>query len=374
MYLECAKPEVILGKINELDLQPEEAVLLFIAEKSQPDLNALVSMLKAGNIRFLGGIFPGVIYGQLHMEGAVAVRVPSAGAPLLIQDLSRQVPLLSAGQVRTLQDIRDGNKQATGLILVDGLAPHISLLLNELHAASDHAVQYLGGGCGSLSLQPMPCLFTAEGVFQNAAAILPLSTQCLVGIQHGWRRLAGPFKATRTHQKILHELNGRPAFEVYREVVEKDAQRTLSPEDFFSIAKEYPFGMVQESDEDVVRDPIAVGPNGELICIGDVPENISLNILKGHKSALIAASGRAAGALCRKEAKIIQCLAFDCVSRSLYLDAAYTKELEMIHNSLHLLGANMTVKGALSLGEIASSLQHGLCFYNKTTVIGGLAS
>ena len=51
---------------------------------------------------------------------------------------------------------------------------------------------------------------------------------------------------------------------------------------------------------------------------------------------------------------------------------AYAKELDMVHNSLHMIDQKLIAKGALSLGEIASTAQQELRFFNKTTVVAGL--
>ncbi|HBA83664.1 MAG TPA: hypothetical protein DCZ95_06170 [Verrucomicrobia bacterium] len=372
MYLGDVEIRTILSHILDRPSKPEDVFLIFLAEKTKPDLAELVAALKEAHIRFMGGVFPGVIHRKLYREGAVILQVPACKGPMVITDFENVATQCLSPSNHPGSEPRSPLACPTVLVLVDGFAPNISHLLNGLFAALGSSAHYLGGGCGSASLRQEPCLFSAEGVFENAALALTLDLGCSIGIQHGWRRLTGPLAATQTDRNVIRQLNGQKAFDVYRDIVEKDSRRKLSPDQFYAVAKEYPFGIVLDSDEDLVRDPIAVGAEGELICIGDIPENAALNVLKGQKSALVAAAGRAAGYLCKKGPPYRQCLLFDCVSRSLYLDQAYSKELDMIHNSLRMSGPTLVAEGALSIGEIASTDQKEIDFFNKTTVVGGL--
>jgi hypothetical protein len=370
MYVGQIEMQSLLNRIRDVPRQPEDVFVILLAEQTKPDLHKLVATLNDAHIPFMGGVFPGVIHHKLYREGAVILRMPACNKPIVIQNLEDVGSQL--GFSRGVPDGSCSKGCPTAVVLVDGFAPNISRFLDGLSKALGPAVHYVGGGCGSVTLRQEPCLFSEEGVFQNAALVMMTPMGSTVGIQHGWRRLTGPLTATKTQRNIIHLLNGRTAFDVYKEIVEKDSKRTFTSDNFYAIAQEYPFGIVMNSDEDLVRDPIAAGSNGELICIGDVPENAALNILKGQKSALIAAAGRAAGYLCRKTPKLQQCLLFDCVSRSLYLDQSYAKELDMIHNSLRMIEPSLIAEGALSMGEIASTDQKELKFFNKTTVVGGL--
>ena len=123
--------------------------------------------------------------------------------------------------------------------------------------------------------------------------------------------------------------------------------------------------------EMVVRDPIAVDGNG-LVCVGEVPLNSLVYILKGNKDSLIAGAVYArelAESIYQqvvddKNKKPIT-LIMDCVSRVLFLQSNFKKELEKVYTGYPLLGA-------LTIGEIANTGRNYLEFYNKTSVIGYL--
>ena len=146
--------------------------------------------------------------------------------------------------------------------------------------------------------------------------------------------------------------------------------RPLEPASFFEVSKAFPLGIVSEGAEDVVRDPISVGPAGELVCVGEVPENTVLNLLCGDPASLIDAAREAAhAALCWDGAPVRAALLVDCISRTLFLEDAFDDELRAVA-SWSDVGEAPEFLGALTLGEISSCGDGLLEFFNKTIVAG----
>ena len=247
-----------------------------------------------------------------------------------------------------------------------GVSEYLELINDQLGAQ----YSFIGGGAGSLTLVQQPCLMTREGVFQDAALGCLLKQKVRLGIRHGWQRLAGPFLVTEAEGNNVKKLNWRPALDVYREVVEDDANVRLGIDNFFEHAKGYPFGMIREQEEDIVRDPISTNEDGVLLCVGEVPENSAVYILKGRSTQLIDAA-RQAFEDCQGGEKTTtedHLLVVDCISRTLFLEEEFSSELGELQN-----GETPPV-GILSLGEIASFGAGALEFFNKTIVLGQLQS
>ena len=218
-----------------------------------------------------------------------------------------------------------------------------------------------------MSLVQQPCLFSPEGVFQDVALLCPVPLKASIGVKHGWEQIFGPVVATRTEGNTVYELNWEPAFEVYAKIVSEDAGQEIREDNFFSIAKAYPFGIYREREEYVVRDPL-IAKDGAIICVGEVPENTVLNILKGDNDTLLKAAKQAASEAIPEES-ITELFVVDCISRALFLEDDFEKEIEEI------AGASPSKKpsGILSLGEIASEQGGGaLTFFNKTIVVSAL--
>jgi hypothetical protein len=370
MFLERPTADVLIHAAAGLKKTGDEVILIMLGEKSNIAVPKMIAGLNQQEIVFFGGIFPAVVHADgKYEEGAVVKALPSLAKPVLFRDLSS-----ARKQLGGLKIIREAlDQQYTALVLVDGLTADISLFLQELFSTFGNSVHYLGGGAGSLSLIQRPCLFTSEGVFQNAAITAFVRLRSNLGVRHGWERCTGPFVATKTSHNIIMELNWEKAFDVYQRAVETASGRKLTRETFFSVAKAYPFGMLKEGAEDIVRDPILVNDRGELVCVGEIPENAVLNILRGDDAKLLDAAGRTAkDCLFQIEGKEVHAaLLFDCTSRALFLKD-FPAELRVIQSGLSSVLPRKTLAGALTLGEISSYGLKYLEFLNKTAVLGVL--
>ena len=372
MYLPKASIESVTGAIHDLHMSADEMALIFLGEKNTPDLSKLVEALRKTDTRFMGGIFPGILHGhEHHSEGAIILRLPSICEPTVVKNLDRESIALPEYGPEVIR--RNHQPHYTAIVLVDALSPNISSLLRELFNLLGHSAHYMGGGAGSFTLKQKPCVFSAEGVFQNAAIIGFVHLSSSLGVRHGWDYLAGPVVATRTTQNTLRELNWRNAFEVYREIVERDYGKPFDRQRFFEISKPYAFGIMKEGAEDVLRDPLALNDHNELLCAGDIPENAVLNVLKAQPERLIHAAEQAAeDSLNSVGESPRQCLVADCISRAWVLGERFSEELAQVEHCLQKFDPHLALEGILSLGEISSRGEGYIEFFNKTVVVGVL--
>ncbi|MGE3163894.1 MAG: FIST signal transduction protein [Planctomycetota bacterium] len=352
-----------------LQLPATQTAVIFIGERRAPDLQEVVSSLRATRRPFVGAMFPKLIHGnRVEDSGAIVFGLESS-AP------AYRVPFL--GEFDAIRSLPDsiGSTDKAVLVLLDGLSANIGRFIRKLYGHYGTSIQYLGGGAGSLTLEQKPCVFCAEGVFQDTALILPLVDRLGLGVSHGWSRVMGPVIATEVDNTIIKQINWRSAVDVYREVVEPVNQVSLTPDNFFQIAKGFPFGLEKNESEDVVRDPIALRPDGALVCVGEVPENGILHILTGAPETLVRAAGEAA----RESVRNLGCapshaVVIDCISRVLFLEDRFAEELEAVATELSRGGCPAEPFGALTLGEVSSLGDGYLEFLNKTIVVGTFAS
>lgn len=365
-YIPHASPEELAVAAAELDAGPGEMLAVLIAEQERPDLGEVVSALRESDVPFFGALFPGLILGSKSLErGALLIRMQSAREPLLVRGLDRA----KFGVPELTEIAASVPGTHTAVVFVDGLTANVSCLLSELFGRLGNCVHYIGGGAGSLSLTQEPCVFTREGVFQDAAVIGFVPLGSTLGVRHGWSQFHGPVVATRAEGNVILELNWHNAFEVYRDALAAFVHEPITRFNIFQITKSFPFGIFKEGQEDVVRDPVAVGDNGELICVGEVPENAVLNVLNGDADSLIEAAMQAAED-CRAASgrRLHGALVVDCVSRTIFLAERFSEELEAVQGRLQELDAGLELWGMLSLGEISSHGEGYVEFFNKTIV------
>ena len=373
MYCASASVDKLVDCMMREPIGPRKGLMVFVAAKNKPDLKTLVAKLNEKGILFCGGVFPGVIEGgQSYETGVVACVVPMGGAPAVVENLgsaSRNSLCASLNH-----DIK--KEKQTALVLLDGLSSGIDRFLADLFHRFGHTVNYIGGGCGSLALQHEPCVFSNEGVFQDAAVVSFISGSCGMGVRHGWHKLMGPVVATHTAGNRIFTLNWEDAYTGYRAVIREDSGEDLTRENFYRLAMQYPFGIIKDGCEIVVRDAIMLGEKNELICCGEVPENAVLSILKGDRKSLPAAARQAARDAVTSDKRNAfqkdrrQVIVFDCISRTLYLGEAFATELASINDIFCQMDGMNSIAGSMSFGEIALSCNGSLEFHNKTTVVG----
>jgi len=320
--------------------------------------------LKEFPIPVFGGIFPEIIFGKEKFEkGTIVAGLSQAACIHTIANLSDMD--VDYEQVIDEKIPGVGNCK-TMFVLVDGFAKRISGLLDSLFNIFGLEFNYIGGGAGSLSMVQKPCLFTNDGLIQDAAILALTELESGVGVSHGWQDVSGPYRVTESDRNTIKTLDWKPAFHVYKDVVEENSGLVFKDDNFFDIAKGFPFGISKLGAEKVVRDPFVVGEEDSLICVGEVPEGSYVHILKGDSSSLISAAKNALNLgeeAFKPEVKDKATFFIDCISRVLFLEDKFKDELNAVHKD------DTPLIGALSIGEIANSGKDYLEFYNKTSVV-----
>ena len=367
-YTKCIVSDV-LQQIEMLQPVDGEAVMVLFAETSVPDIPALIEHLNTRNISFFGGVFPGLIYGNQRMEeGCIIKKFKTLMPPFCVTDIA-STHFSALPSFNSEFSIKKG----TAIILLDGLTPNIYRFLEKLNDQFGEHCNFIGGGAGSISLKQQSCIFSNSGFQEDAAVVCVIDKQVQLGVRHGWEHLAGPLVATQTEGNTIIQLNWQRAIDVYNKIIEADCGVALHKDNFAGIAQGYPFGILREKEDDIVRDPLAIGVDGSIICIGEVPPNTVLHVLKGRPAALLDAArkamndcGEKAGVPIPAEGTFI----VDCITRTLFLDEEFSKEMDIIRSSLVINQEEQEPFGILSLGEISSYGEGLLELFNKTIVIG----
>ena len=369
MYLEKSTIDSILETIDTLQVKQNEVVLILLSELDLPDMDLLIQQLNDKKVAFFGGVFPGLIIGnQMFSTGCILKKFKAIVMPFCLSGIG-QVQVSDFPDYKTPEEFRNG----TALVLLDGLAPNIYAFLGKLNELLGGECGFIGGGAGFMSLQPQKCVFCEEGFKQNAAVVCIIEKKVNLGIRHGWEHFAGPMVATQVEDNTIKQLNWRNAIDVYNEIVSVDCGTTLNQDNFGKIAQGYPFGILRENEDDIVRDPIALNGDGSIECIGEVPPNTVLHVLKGRPAALLEATKQAMRDCGSSESQPInasETLIVDCITRALFLENQFIEEMNIIRNSLQISSPDQEPYGVLSLGEISSYGDGMLELFNKTIVVG----
>ncbi len=349
-----------------------QAILVWACDDNAYDVNQLSALLRTLPKTVFGGTYPALLYnGHKKAFGTLVIGIEKAVRSAVFKNISQNEESVCE-QLRAFSKGLTYNR--TVLLAFDGLSGGVDWFKEQLFDEMGLVFNYLGGGAGSLSFEQKPCVYTNEGVLEDAAALLYIDSLSGIGVAHGWHPITEEIKVSRADQNTVYELNGKPALEVYSDKIERISNILVTPDNFFDVAKAFPFGIAKMSQEMIVRDPIAVGTDGSIKCIAQVPQNVFVHILNGSNRSLIngaiQARKNAADDFYKKkgfDGTSGRCFAMvvDCVSRALFLGDAYDAEIKALSDGVPVIGL-------LSLGEIANTGRAYLELYNKTVVVSYL--
>ena len=365
-------PAPDLNSLSEylLSLSNDEginSIMLLTCDKDNISTDEYAGILKQVKKTVFGGVFPGFSYGfNTYQTGFFVAGFYEEATCTVFENISSDESDFNQVLEKNLHRYKGTQ---TMFIFMDGLAKKIENLLDSLFVSFGLEFNYIGGGAGSLSFTQKPCIITNDGVLQDAVIIAGFKRESGVAVKHGWTSVSRSVKVTSVVDNEIKELDYKPAFDVYRDIIFNYSGVKVDHDDVFKSARLYPFGINKIDSEKVVRGPIFVSPDNGLICVGEVQKGCFIEVLNGTKETLINAAGLASKLA--KENKKDKNYEFvfiaDCISCVVFLGEDFNKKLVQI---ISYTDTDIPVFGILCLGEIANNGKDYLDFYNKTTVVG----
>ena len=338
-----------------------KSVLFLMADEHHYFNKELAPILNSVTKPIIGGIFPELIFkGKREKAGILLI-------PLQFE-LNTQIIQLSDSSEAIFNQLEITQKNSIDsasslFVFYDALSENKSNFTETLFNFFGTTPTYIGGGAGSLNFNSFHCIIDNTGLHKNAAIIGWTNNKIAIGAAHGWESISSPLKVTKTNENEIIDINWKPAFEVYKEIVEAHSNKIFDDDNFFEIAKSYPLGVSKIDAEKVIRDPFKTF-NNNLYLVDKVNEGEYIEIMNGNTNLLLE-SAKTATELAflnsdKNEIKTTFCL--DCISRALYMQDNFNMELDVVANKSE-------TSGILSIGEIANSGESVVEIFNKTIVI-----
>jgi len=355
---------------------PDMGVLALVPESAKDQVGQLQRICTAAGIRLAGGVFPELIVdGHFCREGCWLMRMDTVPLVLLQGNLPVDEDGVSQACEEMIGSIRpiisSCNDEMTLLLLFDALVPNVASYLDQLYLRLANRVHYAGGNAGSETFQPMPCLFDNEQVVGNGVLAVLLKHHHGALLEHGYALPEHAYTATATDGNRISHIDWKPAFEVYCELVRTQYGVEITRDNFYQYAVHFPFGIVRANHNVLVRIPVALGDDGSLFCIGEVPPHSMLTLLQAPEpgshhtvDALLQGVSQLNGGTAGENM-----LLFYCAGRRMHMGVtpAETEVKDLLVRS----GATQVV-GALSLGEIGSSTVKGYPLFHNATLVAAL--
>lgn len=347
-------------------------VLALLPEAEKAQLPLLQSFCRKHGIPLVGAIFPALLREQRFVtEGAWLLRFEEMPKRFLLADIntgeSSGVDRMVAEVRAAVRGVPAATAKPTLFMIFDGMVPNIASLLDGLYLELSNRVDYAGVNAGSETFQSMPCLFDENRLVGDGVLGLLLPGNAAVVLEHGFVCPERAMSATATEGNRIAMIDWRPAFEVYQEIIKAEYDIDLTPENFYQHAVHFPFGILRANGDVVVRIPVALAEDGSLYCVGEIPENSVLVLLKAPEAGGNGCIGRLIDKLQNENGgqRGQELLTFYCAGRRMHLGAAAESELAALHAGA---GTDLTA-GALTLGEIGSTVRWGYPMFHNATLV-----
>lgn len=344
---------------------PDMGLFAMVAEQDATQVAVLQLVCRNKNIPLTGGIFPQLIWdNDLQPNGLLVYCMPCNPATLLLGDINTADGQIREDAIEALTDFADAAPPDSRLLTVfDGLVPNISSIMERIYATLGDKLVYVGIAAGSETFQPLPCLFDHEKLTGNGVLAMRLNPAINALIECDYSVPDELIPTTSSSGNRIQQINWRPAFDVYAEMVERHYQVRISKDNFYQHAVHFPFGIIRADGEVLVRIPVALLDDGSLLCVGEIPSNALLTVVNAITPGSALSVDKLSGQL--KQQPGLQGLIYYCAGRRMHLGDAALQEIRSLNRAL----APGVVGGALTLGEIGSaSASHYPLFYNAAIV------
>lgn len=345
-------------------------VLLPEAEKSR--IAELQAVFRDLGVPMVGAVFPSLVTDQGFLEHGAWLLCFDVMPPwFLLGGLDADEPpagqLIAASAGARLDEAAAAGEQPTLFMMFDAMLPNIADHLTGVHEALGNRVKYSGVNAGSETFQPMPCLFDSDRHIGNGVLGLLVPASAHVVAKHGYPVSKRLMVATSSTGNRIDRIDNRPAFDVYREVIKSEYNVDLTHENFYDYAVHYPLGLVMTIDV-LVRIPVAFNEDGSVYCVGEVPPNTRLWVLRAptlDESDCVDAIAEGLG-IVSGEALSAPLLTFYCAGRRMHFGKVVAAE--ELAELKERTGASV-ISGALSLGEIDSIEELGFPRFHNACVV-----
>ena len=178
----------------------------------------------------------------------------------------------------------------------------------------------------------------------------------------GWDGFGIERLVTKSKKNVLYELDGKPALEIYKNILGEDAKKLPSSGLLF------PVNMKKGKDDiAVVRGISGINEKDKSLIFGvNIQEGVSLRLMKGNIDRLITGAKESAVSACitlKENSELV--IVISCIGRRLVLKQLVEEEIEIIRN---VVGDNPKITGFYSYGEIAPLEDVSLCELHHQTM------
>ena len=368
-YLEHPSPDALSGTLRRwrtADGRPA-GLIAFVCDTAE-DRAAIATLQAIANTEGVplgGAIVPGLVTPDGFTRKGILFLPCDPAAPRAIVPMPSVEGHTTAEATEQLIDfVSTASNPAGGdtlLLILDVSVPDAATLIDAMYLEIGDQVNYSGLCVGSETFQMLPCVFDNHQFVVNAALAFILRQHPGATLAHHYSGNEALWVATATQGGHIETIDGRPAFEVYQELMTSEYGVTLDRSNFYQYAVHFPFALTRAQGESLVRIPAKLEEDGSVYCSGEIRENALLSVVRAIPPGQLTAAqevGRGVGAASPENV-----LLFYCAGRFLHLgEEAAALEVNAIRDA----AGSPAIYGAMCLGEIGSLKHQYPAFHNCT--------
>ena len=312
-------------------------------------------------------------------EGVVAVGLLASDTLAITTGMGTGLGDSVAGAVREAVADFEGDAAEkpyrAAINLHDGLAGVGEELVLETQQKLGPEVTVVGGSAADDHRLEATHVFHDGRVAEDAVvlALIGGDRRPVAAVDHGHEPLSEPVEVTRAEGSVVYELDGRPAFAVWKDAVRGSVREAFDVEiDDLALDSqllgrlmcEFEFG-IDQGDRYKMRWPWLEPASGDALHFAvDVPEGTVLRVMHGTRENQIESARRTVrSALAKTDDPIAGAFVYDCACRATVLGEELPTAIDAMATEL---GAPMA--GFQTYGEMCLGLGQLSGFHNTTTV------
>lgn len=265
-------------------------------------------------------------------------------------------------------------------LLTDGMVGNGEEITLTVANMSGSTATIVGGLAADDFKMQRTVVFHDDRVAEKAASICVMASKkpFYTAVSHGHCPLSGPMRITKAVGNVLYEVDGRPAWDVWKEFTAKpaaalgiDVNAIRESGEVAAYFSNFELGLRTGQSTYKVRYPMSINPDGSVNFTCTIPVGAVMCIMDGHDADRQIDASRIAADAARRDASadghtsFAGALVIECAVRQFLLGDQFHKAPEAmctVLNGIPMLGAELYGEIRLTPGQYSG-------FHNTTTVV-----
>lgn len=336
---------------------PAAGDLVVIFPSASYDLEALheAAIAQAGPAHLVGCTTVGAFTDDAQLQvGCVAAYIAGDGLTFGVCHAERDDADIAGCTRRAAHTARERageeREHAVLMLLCDGLTPDQREMARGAYEVTSAVIPLVGGAAGDDLNWRATYTFGEGRILDKGFVTVWINSHrpMAVSVDHGWHPYGRPMLVTRAEGNTIHELDGRPALDVY--VEERGAALKEDARSFGEQCMERPIGLPNANGRYDLRQVHEQAPGGGIVLPTGVPEHTVVQVMAGDTEQLLEGARRAGQAAAEQlDGPARLALVFSCCTRVPLLRDRLAEEVALISSTLGGAAAG----GFYTCGEFA---------------------